>query len=143
MVYRTSLPLLTLRREVDRLFDDAFGRPEPSSATWSPIVDVREESTGFIFELELPGVDPTQVEVTAEEGVLTVTGSKETARSMTKEGRWHLSERIAGSFKRAFRLPPQASEEGITASYAHGVLTISVPRVVQPAPRKIEVVTRG
>jgi HSP20 family protein len=143
MVYRTTLtPLFTLRREMDRIFDDAFGgRAAVAPSTWSPAVDVREETAAWTFEVDLPGVAPEQVEVTAEKGVLTVSGEKRTEQREGSEERWHMIERVRGGFKRTFQLHENVAEERIEASFRNGVLTIRLPKVEIPAPRRIEVRT--
>jgi HSP20 family protein len=158
MVYRTTTlpPLFTLRREVDRLFDDAFGRAAAEPATWSPATDVREEADGYRFELELPGVAPEQVEVTLEKDVLTIRGEKrsesrreardgevrDAGTAQASAGKWHIVERVQGGFKRTFQLPQAVDEERITAAFAHGLLTVVVPKAELPKARKIEVRAR-
>lgn len=143
MVYRTTLtPLFTLRREMDRLFDDAFGaRNAPATSTWSPAVDVREESTAWVFELDLPGVAPEQVEVTAEKGSLSVTGEKRAERSERDDDKWHMIERVHGTFRRTFQLPQDVAEDKVEATFSNGVLTIRLPKVEVARPRRIEVKT--
>lgn len=139
MVYRTTLtPLFTLRREMDRLFEDAFGRVN-TPAAWTPAVDVREEPTAFLFELELPGVAPEAVEVTADGGVLSVAGEKRAERKEGEEGRWHIVERVQGTFRRTFQLPQNVAEDRIEATFSNGVLTVRVPKAELPKPKKIEV----
>ncbi|MBK7908366.1 MAG: Hsp20/alpha crystallin family protein [Gemmatimonadetes bacterium] len=143
MVYRTTTlpPLFTLRREVDRLFEDAFGRAAAAPATWSPATDVREEADGYRFEIELPGIAPEQVEVTLEQGVLTVRGEKRATTATTTEAaapKWHVAERVQGAFKRTFQLPQAVSEDRIAASFANGLLTVVVPKEA-PRARKIDV----
>src|SRR5256885_13787065 len=82
MLYRmtTGSPIFGLRREIDRLFDDTFTR---DGSGWSPAVDIRETDGEISLELELPGIKPEDVEITAENGVLTVRGEKKSER---KEG---------------------------------------------------------
>lgn len=140
MVYRTTAltPLFSLRREMDRLFDDTFGRAATNSTSWSPAVDVREEKDAFVFQLELPGVSPEAVEVTADGGVLSVSGEKK-SEEQRDEDRWHIVERVSGSFRRTFQLPQNVAEEKIDASFEDGVLTVRVPKAEQPKPKKIEV----
>ena len=141
MVYRTTLaPMVSLRREMDRFFDDVFERGAQASA-WQPKTDVHEEENGYVFELELPGVDPSAVEVTAENGVLTVRGEKRSTRQEGENGRWHLVERTAGSFTRVFRLPKTVDENAIDASFTNGVLTLRAAKAEQTKPKKIEVKT--
>ncbi len=141
MVYRTTLtPLFSLRREMDRIFDDAFGsRSMAAASTWSPAVDVREEPTAWTFELDLPGVAPEQVEVTAEKGVLTISGEKRSERAQGSEEKWYMLERVQGTFKRTFQLPENVAEDRIEATFKHGVLTVRLPKAEIPSPRRIEV----
>lgn len=140
MVYRTTLaPIVSLRREMDRLFDDAFGRATPSPASWTPVVDVRETKDAWLFELEIPGVNPEHVEVTADQRVLTIRGEKQTQRTDGDEQRWVSLERVTGSFERSFRLPSGVREDGIEARYEHGLLTITVPKSEKAQPRRISV----
>jgi HSP20 family protein len=142
MVYRTTLsPIVSLRRELDRFFDDAVTRVAPITASWTPAVDVRETKDAWEFALEIPGVDPAQVEVTAEARVLKIRGEKAIVRKDGDEdGRWLSTERISGVFERSFRLPAQVREDAIEARYAHGVLTVTVPKAEVPA-RRIEIRT--
>lgn len=140
MVYRTTLsPMGSLRRELDRFLDDAVARVAPITASWTPAVDIRETKDAWEFVLEIPGVDPAQVEVTAEARVLKIRGQKEIARAEGEsEGRWLSTERISGAFERSFRLPAQVREDAIDARYAHGVLTVTVPKAEAPV-RRIEI----
>ncbi len=141
MVYRTTLsPIVSLRRELDRFFDDA-ARVAPLAASWTPAVDIREATEAWEFTMEIPGVDPAQVDVTAEGRVLTIRGDKAIARPEGDEaGRWLNTERIAGRFERSFRLPADVRHDAIEARYALGVLTVNVPKAAAPA-RKIEIKT--
>lgn len=142
MLYRSpiSTPAFSLRREIDRLFDDAFGREgaRGARATWAPVVDVREEDRALIFEFELPGLRPEQVEITSDNGVLTVRGDKREERT-ENEGRQHIVERTYGAFSRSFQLPQGVDEERIEASFENGVLTVRVPKAAQPQPRRIQI----
>ncbi len=136
MVYRTTLtPLFTLRREMDRLFEG----PRAAASTWTPAVDVREEPAAYRFEIDLPGVAPDAVEVTADNGVLTVQGEKRTERNEGEEGRWHIVERVSGAFRRTFQLPQHIAEDRIEATFANGLLTVRVPKAELPKAKKIEV----
>lgn len=139
MVYRATLsPLFSLRREVDRLFDDTFGRTGTGATAWSPSVDVHEEQDSYVFELEIPGVNPEEVEVTAEGGVLSVSGEKLTERERDTD-RWHIVERMNGAFRRTFQLPQNVAEDEIDASFENGLLTVRVPKAEVPQPRKIQI----
>lgn len=141
MVYRTTLtaPVFGLRREIDRLFDDAFGRADSGRTGWSPAANVHEDDRSLTFEFELPGFRPDQVEVTADNGVLTVRGERQEERKEGDERRYHLLERTSGSFSRSFQLPQGLDENQIEATFEHGVLTVRVPKAALPQPRKIEI----
>lgn len=144
MVYRTSItPFFSLRRDIDRLFEDALGR-DGSMPGWAPAVDVREDERELTFEFELPGIAPEQVEVTADNGVLTVRGEKQAERKEdTGEQRHHVVERSYGSFLRAFQLPQTVNAEGIDAEFENGVLRVHVPKAELPQPKKIQIRSAG
>lgn len=140
MVYRTTLPpLFTLGRELDRLFEDAVRSPVTARAAWTPAADVREEANAFRIEVELPGIAPERVEVTTEKRVLTVQGEKPAVEAPAEPSSWRVIERRRGAFRRTFQLPETAAEDRISASFAHGVLTVVVPKAESPKPRRIEI----
>jgi HSP20 family protein len=140
MIYRSNFSSpFGLRREIDRLFEDTFGRGEGMS-TWSPAVDVREAENELTLEVELPGIKPEEVEITADKGVLTIRGEKRTERKEGEENsRYHLVERSYGSFTRSFQLPQGLDEEEIQASYNDGILSVRIPKTALPQPRKIQI----
>ena len=137
-----TLPIFGLRREIDRVFEDVFGREGGALARWTPAADIREDDKSFIVEMELPGIAPEQVEVTAEKGVLTVRGEKSAESTESNGSRWRLTERIHGAFQRSFRLPSDIEQDAIAATFANGVLTVRVPKAAVAVAKKI-VVTRS
>lgn len=142
MLYRTTgtQPIFAIRREIDRLFDDTFGGAPAGRGSWVPAVDVREDAGAYRFDLELPGVDPDAVEVTADQGVLTVRGEKPQRREDEgDDGRMHVTERTFGSFARAFQLPQGVDYDAISAEFDRGLLSIRVPKRSRPEPRRIRV----
>lgn len=141
MLFETSLsstPVFGLRREMNRLFDDMLTRTTPTAA-WMPAVDVREDQKDIAIQAELPGVRPEDVEVTSDNGLLTIRGQKTISRQEGDQTQYHLVERSYGSFSRSFRLPKGVDESKITASFDHGILTVRVPKTALPQPRKIEI----
>jgi HSP20 family protein len=138
MLYRmaTTSPIFGLRREIDRLFEDTFAR---DGSSWVPAVDVQENDKEILLELELPGLKPENVEVTAENGVLTVRGEKKSERKEGEENRYHIVERAYGSFMRTFQLPQGIDEEQINAEFENGILTLHIPKAALPQPRKIQI----
>jgi HSP20 family protein len=148
MTMFATVPMLSLRREVDRLFDESFGAPlahaaglEGGRPTWAPAADVRESDAEYVLELEVPGVDPATLELTVVRGVLTVAGER--ASAMREGERAHLRERMHGRFVRAFRLPKGFDENAIVAETEHGLLRVRLPKAALPQPRRIAVQPAG
>jgi HSP20 family protein len=103
-----------------------------------PALDVRESEDRWEVTLDLPGLDPSDVSVTFEDGMLSIAGKR--VFSKEDEGdTWHRIERSFGTFARSLRLPQTADTEKIEASFDKGVLTVSVPKTEQAKPRTIEV----
>lgn len=149
MAYRGSITpfggglgsMFGLRREIDRLFDDMYGGTG-SRATWTPSSNVRESKDAVLLEMELPGIEPDQVDISIENDMLTVRGEKrEERREGEEEGRYYLIERNYGSFSRAFSLPPGVDPEQVKADFSNGLLTITIPRAALPQPRRIQIGT--
>jgi HSP20 family protein len=138
MLYRmtTSSPIFGLRREIDRLFEDTFAR---DGNAWTPAVDIKETEKDIRVELELPGLKPEDVEITAENGVLTIRGEKRTERKEGEDSRYHVVERAYGAFMRTFQLPQGVDEEQINAEFDNGILTLLVPKTALPQPRRIQI----
>jgi HSP20 family protein len=130
------LPSLNARVHVHRLLDEL--RTTPTPAHWEPAAEVREDATGYTLTLELPGVPPEGVELLADGGTLLVRGERG-ARPLASGERAVLQERQGGPFARRFRLPKQADLQDVTATAAHGVLTVRVAKVLEAAPRRIVV----
>ena len=138
MLYRmtTSSPIFGLRREIDRLFDDTFAR---DGNTFTPAVDIKENENEIRLELELAGMKPEDVEIIAENGVLTVRGEKRAERKEGDETRYQVIERTYGTFMRTFQLPQGVDEDQIKADFDNGVLTLHIPKAALPQPKRIEI----
>lgn len=110
-------------------------------ADWlSPASDAKSAENAYHISMELPGVAEGDLEVTVENGVMTVRGEKKTSREEKGET-WFFSERQYGAFSRSFRLPPDAKEADISADLKDGVLNLTVPRVSPEATagRKVNI----
>lgn len=127
-----------VRRDMNRLMQEVFQTTRSAVGPQMPRADATEHPHGFTLELELPGISPDRVEVVAEDGVLVVRGGHET-REATEGSRVIFAERSVGQFERRFRLPKSADLNAIEATYADGVLTISVPKVAPAQPRRVQV----
>jgi HSP20 family protein len=141
MLYATTstAPVFGLRREIDRLFEDTFGRGQAGRSEWTPAVDIRETGQELTFAVELPGVKLEDVAVTALDGVLTIEGERTNEQKEGEEGRFHLIERNYGSFMRRFQLPAGVNSDKIEADVEHGILRVRVPKAALPQPRKIRI----
>src|SRR5256714_5776405 len=138
MLYRmtTSAPIFGLRREIDRLFEDTFGR---EGGTFTPAVDIKENEQEISLEIELPGLKPENVEVMADNGVLTIRGEKQSERKEGEDNRYQVVERSYGTFVRTFQLPQGVDEDQIKAEFDNGVLTLTIPKEALPQPKRIQI----
>jgi HSP20 family protein len=110
------------------------------SSRWIPAVDIKEEADKFILAIDIPGVNPNDVEISMENNVLTLKGSREETINENKQG-YHRIERIKGSFYRRFTLPDTADAEQVTAKSRHGVLEVIIGKRKAMQVRKIAVET--
>jgi len=132
-----------LERRMSRLFNEALGNldwqyPDSAGASWVPPVDIFEEAESIRIMAEIPGVNPNAVKISLENNVLTIHGTKEQVAEERSE-RVHRYERTYGAFERSFTLPATVDANNIKASYEHGVLTITLPKVEKAKPRQIAV----
>jgi len=131
-----------LRREMEQVFNHPGTQSDTDSAiatcAWVPAVDIKEEPQQFLIEADIPGVEPKDIEISMENGVLTIRGER---NSETRdEGKdYKRVERTYGSFYRRFSLPDTADPEKVTASGKNGVLQITIPKRELAQPRKITV----
>lgn len=126
--------------ELDRLWSSWFAPFEPkwSETVMSPPVDVAETETDFIVKAELPGLSEKDIDVTVEDGVLTIKGEKRSAKEAEGK-RYHFTERRYGSFQRRLRLSSAVSAQNASARFENGVLEITLPKAEEAKPKKIEV----
>jgi HSP20 family protein len=126
-------PFVTLQREMNRLFDDAFrdfdvafplSRFPLVRGRW-PSVDISENDKEVTVTAEVPGLTEKDVEVTLANGVLTIRGEK---RAETEDKPRQFSERFYGSFERRFDLGVEVQEDKVEATFAQGVLTVKLPK---------------
>ncbi len=107
---------------------EPFLRAGTRIADWiAPASEASSDESAYRIAVELPGVEPENVELSIDDGVLTLKGEKKTSREEKGET-WYFSERQYGAFSRSFRLPPDADAAKVTADMKDGVLTVSVPR---------------
>jgi HSP20 family protein len=131
-----------LHQSLDQFFNnEALSSPEASSSpsvSWVPRVDVHEEKDRFVVLADVPGVDPKDIDITAENGVLTVRGERRSEKRQTENG-YERVERVSGAFLRRFTLPEGANTEAIKAKQTNGVLEVTIPKTPAVQPRRISI----
>jgi len=133
-------PQATFAADFPPLFGRALAATAANGEQWQPRVDIREEAEAFVLQADLPGIEPSAIEVQMDRNVLSIKGERK--REPLPEGqRRLLGERREGAFERRFSLPESADAQGITASGRHGVLEIRIPKKAEVAPRRILVET--
>jgi HSP20 family protein len=134
--------MMTFRKEMDRWMDRFWEADEaPATGIWSPRVDVSETNDAFTVKADVPGIEPKDIQVTIENGVLDIRGEKRQELEQ-KDERLYRSERSYGSFIRNLRLPTHVDGTKVTARFKNGVLTIVLPKAPeargQAIPIKVE-----
>jgi HSP20 family protein len=130
-----------LQDESNRLFGNAGENgSSPATAMWIPAVDIHEYTDRFELYVDLPGVDPANVELTLGGGILTVSGERpRSIRSEAEEALGLRIERGHGQFHRRFVLPHTVDSEKVNAIGSFGVLTVTIPKQVKAMPRRIQI----
>lgn len=136
--YRPLSLLDELQREMNSLFQAPTTESSFNSEEWSPAVDISEDQDKFTIHADLPGVKSEDIEVTAENGILTIKGERQGHKEEEKDN-YRRVERFSGSFIRRFTLPERADLDNIAAKTCDGVLELTIPKSVEAKPRRIEV----
>lgn len=131
--------------DVRQMFERFFQNEESDASSvvtsqWAPRVDIKEEDQRFVIFADIPGVDPADIEVSMEKGLLTIKGER-TVEKQEQNNRFTRIERAHGSFHRRFALPDSADADRISATGKHGVLEIVIPKKAETAPRRIAINT--
>ncbi len=140
---RPASSLLDLQEEMDRWFEEFFGRGwltpfrlfEEKLPAFSPRVDVVETDKEIKVSVELPGMTEEDIEVTLDDDMLTISGEKKSEHE-EKEENYYYMERSYGSFRRVVPLPCSVDEEKVTATFKNGVLNIVLPKAAEAIERK-------
>jgi HSP20 family protein len=118
------------------------GQPQGSgraaTAAWAPALDISERKDAYLVTVELPGVEADDLEITMEDGLLTIQGERHFAHD-SSEQQFHRVERRYGAFRRSITLPAQVQTEQIEASFENGVLQVVVPKMEEAKPKRIQV----
>ncbi len=136
----------TFRQEMDRLFEDFFGRGFGLSPFWSedlesafsPRVDVVESDKEIHVSAELPGIDQKDIELSLDNDVLVIRGEKK-SESEHRDRHTYRAERTYGTFSRAVRLPAEVDADKVDATFKNGVLTVTLPKTAVTVSKKIAI----
>jgi len=109
-----------------------------STTDWAPSVDINEDEKAFILLADIPGVNPDNIDISTDKGVLTIKGERKSV-DITDHENYRRVERQSGNFYRQFSLPDSADGDNISAKSEHGVLTITIPKQEAAVSRRIEV----
>lgn len=131
----------SLRDEMDKMFEDFFEKvsfPSTHSDSWAPPLDVSETAKDVIVAVDIPGVDPKEIDISIMEDILSIKGQRKKGEDMTDEECFR-SERRFGLFQRTVQLPSDVTADNAKATYVDGVLRIVVPKTQKSAPKEIKV----
>lgn len=129
--------------EIKQVFERFFS-PEESdqsnvvTSQWAPRVDIKEEDKRFVILADIPGVEPKDIEINMDKGILSIKGERK-SESKEENAKFTRVERSHGLFYRRFALPESADPDHIAASGNHGVLEISIPKKPETQPRRISI----
>ena len=132
----------SLRNEMDRLFASFAGSPPPSGirqSEWMPRGDLLKHHNEFVLVADFPGMQQDDMNVSVQDNVLTLEGKRTFAPVENGQGKYHYSERTAGTFCRRFMLSTAVNADKITATYKNGVLEVHLPKAVEAQPKRIAV----
>ena len=129
---------------IDRLFNEFMGRTirqmdeETAACAWTPAVNILEREDGIVITAELPGLKAEDVEVTVDNGVLTLKGER-TLEEVAEGETFHRVERSYGSFERSFSIPNSVDTKKIEARFVNGEMTLNLPKRDESKPRSVKV----
>lgn len=138
-VWEPFRDLVTVRDDVDRLFDAFFGRTyDDMENFWRPATDIEENNGNLMVRAEIPGMKKEEIKVSVKDDVLTISGER-SRENETKDKTVHRIERSYGQFRRMIRLPAQVDVDKVKATYKDGVLNVILPKPESMKPKQIEV----
>ncbi len=134
--------LARMEREMEDLFSRFFGdvaaRWRGDTRVWSPEIDLIDRKDEIVLRADLPGLEQKDIEVTVQEGTLTIRGARKEERE-EKDEDYYFAERWAGSFARTVALPAGIDADKVRATFKNGVLEVHLPKTAKAQEKKIEV----
>lgn len=144
LIRYTPHNLSHLQQQINRMFEqqadgDVFGRSEElGGGMFTPAVDVKEDQNAYTVHMEVPGVTEANLNITLQENVLAIRGTKE-QKEEHSQGKYRRVERSYGTFARSLSLPRNVAADNVTANLEDGVLEIRLPKQEAARPRQISV----
>jgi HSP20 family protein len=137
--------LLSIQDEMNQLFGRALGQPAgrqggetATTRMWAPALDISERKDAYLVTVEVPGVKPEDLEITLEDGLLTIQGERQFTADASDQ-QFHRVERRYGAFRRSITLPSRVQADAIEASFDNGLLQVVVPKAEEAKPKKIQI----
>ncbi|HMO35500.1 MAG TPA: Hsp20/alpha crystallin family protein [Gemmatales bacterium] len=136
-------PFQQFHREMDQLMQRFFGDADLETtskqmASWTPRVDVEEDDKQYLVKVDLPGVDPKEVDISVHENALVIRGQRKEEKEEKKKN-YHRVERFTGEFYREIALPRGIDAEKIQAKSANGVISITIPKKAESQPKRVAI----
>lgn len=135
--------MMTLNRVLDEALNEAWSGQQSATRVWVPAIDVVERKDAYLVYVELPGVKPSEVDLSFEQNILSIRGTKpasvDVGDGSQSEVRVYAAERVSGAFERSIRMPEFVDGEQIGAEYGDGLLTVTIPKAQAARPRKIQI----
>ncbi len=131
--------LVTMRNDVDRLFDTFFGRENDTYDNyWRPAIDIEENNGNLMVRAEIPGMSKEDIKVAVKDNMLTISGERK-RENESKDKTYYRVERCYGQFQRMIRLPAEVDADKVKATYKDGVLHVTLPKPESMKPKQIDV----
>jgi HSP20 family protein len=138
MPVQVTDPFTALRQEMNDWISNVWGGNGGASTSYAPALDVSEKENNFELRVDIPGMDPKDLDIQVRGNTVTITGQRKDERE-EKGKTWHRVERRTGSFSRTITLPCEIDEKEVAAEYTNGVLSVTLPKSEQARPRKINI----
>ena len=141
--HRDPFRMSDIQGEMNRLFDNFFGRPTTTTAPsgermWAQAVDIWETKDNLVLSFEIPGIRDKDVHLSITEDLLSVRGERRFSRDLKDES-FHRMERVYGKFERHVQLPMPVQADKVKAAYRDGILEVTVPKAEEVKPREIKI----
>ncbi|GAB6045658.1 Hsp20/alpha crystallin family protein [Caminibacter profundus] len=136
MVFDPFRELQDIERRIGAVLQ--ANRPVQKVETFTPAINERVDEKGYYLEIDLPGVKKEDIEISINDGVLTISGERKLEKKEEKPNYTRI-ESFFGRFERAFKLPNDADLDNIEAKYEDGVLKVFIPKKQKPEGKKIEI----